>query len=129
KIAFPFFVGTILYKLIEYSGRYFLNYYFTAKEVGVYTFFSGVANILFVFVQTLVIIELYPKLLESKNHGYHQFSTILKVFNGQIRRFTLIGLLLSIIMIFPLLMFLEKKILSDNLISYFILLMSTFVFC
>src|SRR5690606_11367338 len=27
------------------------------------------------------------------------------------------------------LMFLEKKILSDNLISYFILLMSTFVFC
>ena len=129
KIAFPFFVGTILYKVIEFSGRYFLEYYFSTKEVGIFTFFSSIANILFVFVQTIVIIEQYPRLIESKNSENGKFIIMLKLFKKQTLQFTTIGLVLSILFIYPLLMYLDKTILFDNILSYIILLFSTMLYC
>lgn len=129
KIAFPFFIGTVLYKLIEFSGRYFLNYYWSSAEVGVFTFFSSVASILFVFVQTLVIIVIYPELLESKNKGYSHFLVKFKYFKNQILRFTILGTVLSLLFIYPLLLFLDNTLFFENLLSYIILLISSFIFC
>lgn len=129
KIAFPFFIGTVLYKLIEFSGRYFLKYYFSTQEVGVFTFYSSVSNILFVFVQTVVIIELFPILLESRNMGNANFALTLREFSKQTKKFTVIGFLLSITLIYPLLLYLDKTVLTSQIISYFILLISTTLFC
>jgi O-antigen/teichoic acid export membrane protein len=129
KIAFPFFVGTVLYKIIEFSGRYFLNFYYSEEEVGVYTFFSGIANILFVFVQTIVIIELFPKLIKAKEINSHKFFTTLKAFKKQITRYSILGLILSILFIYPLLWFLDKTVLFESVLSYLILLVSTLLFC
>lgn len=129
KIAFPFFIGTILYKFIEFSGRYFLDFYYTKEEVGVYTFLTSIANILFVFVQTIVIIELYPKLLESKKFGYNEFLKLLLIFRKQIIKYSITGFLLSVIFIYPLLWFLDKTILFNSVFSYIILLFSTLCFC
>ena len=64
-ISIPFLIGTIFYKLVEFSGRYFLKF----------------------------------------------------------------GLLLSIIGIYPLLVFLDKFELFENIASYGLLLVSTFFFC
>tara|TARA_R110000868_G_scaffold150063_3_gene372969 strand:+ start:29884 stop:31113 length:1230 start_codon:yes stop_codon:yes gene_type:complete len=127
-VAIPFFIGTILYKLIEFSGRYFLNYYHSSKEVGVFTFFSSIANILFVFVQTIVIIELFPSLLESKSKSYEKFSEKLKIFEKQIFIYSIIGTVLSLLGIYPLLHFLDKTVLFDSIFSYIILLLSSAFF-
>ena len=54
--SIPFFVGTLFFKILEYSGRYFLTYYFDNEKVGVFSFFSNISNILFVVVQTVVFI-------------------------------------------------------------------------
>tara|TARA_R110000764_G_scaffold236142_1_gene331072 strand:+ start:6645 stop:7865 length:1221 start_codon:yes stop_codon:yes gene_type:complete len=129
RIAFPFFIGTVLYKLIEFSGRYFLNYYWTSVEVGIFTFFSSVASILFVFVQTIVIIVIYPELLESKNKGHDSFLKKFKYFKNQILTFTTLGTVLSLIFIYPLLLFLDNSLFFENLLSYIILLISSFIFC
>ncbi len=129
KIAFPFFLGTIFYKFIEFSGRYFLDFYYTKEEVGVYSFFTSIANILFVFVQTIVIIELYPKLLESKKFGSSEFSKLLNIFSKQIIQYSIAGFTLSIIFIYPLLWFLDKTILFSSIFSYILLLFSTLCFC
>tara|TARA_R110002051_G_scaffold315015_1_gene392866 strand:+ start:1498 stop:2727 length:1230 start_codon:yes stop_codon:yes gene_type:complete len=127
-IAIPFFIGTILYKLIEFSGRYFLNFYHSSIEVGVFTFFSSIANILFVFVQTIVIIELYPSLLESRRKSFENFSEKLKIFQKQIIIFSFIGIILSLLGIYPLLLFLDKIVLFDSIYSYAILLLANFFF-
>lgn len=129
RIAFPFFVGTVLSKLIEFSGRYFLNYYWTSVEVGIFTFFSSVASILFVFVQTIVIIVIYPELLESKNKGYDPFLKKFNYFKNQILRFTILGTVLSLLFIYPLLLFLDNALFFENMLSYLILLISSFIFC
>tara|TARA_R110002049_G_scaffold291474_3_gene475433 strand:+ start:8992 stop:10140 length:1149 start_codon:yes stop_codon:yes gene_type:complete len=127
-VAFPFFIGTILYKMMEFSGRYFLNFYFTSAEVGVYTFFSSIANVMFVFVQTIVIIELYPSLIESKNKSYAVFLNNLRTFEKQTIKFSTIGIVLSLLGIYPLLAFLNKTILFDSIFSYILLLISTAIF-
>lgn len=129
KISFPFFIGTILYKIIEFSGRYFLNFYHSDAEVGVFTFFSGIANIIYVFVQTIVIIELYPKLIMAKDVNNEEFFAILKIFKKQIIQYSILGFILSIIFIYPLLWFLDKTVLFDSLVSYIVLLVSTLLFC
>lgn len=128
-ISIPFLIGTIFYKLVEFSGRYFLKFYLSNEAVGVFTFFSSIANILFVFVQTLVIIELYPTLVESKNSGFETFEKVFKNFKNKIYKTTVLGLLLSIIGIYPLLVFLDKFELLENIASYGLLLVSTFFFC
>jgi len=128
-VALPFFMGTILYKLMEFSGRYFLNFYFSSAEVGVFTFFSSIANVMFVFVQTVVIIELYPSLIESKNKSYTHFLAKLKTFKNQTILYSTVGITLSLIGIYPLLLFLDKTILFDSIVSYILLLVSTTFFC
>ena len=129
KVSLPFFIGTILYKIIEFSGRYFLSFYHSETEVGVYTFFTSISNILFVFVQTIVIIELYPKLIKAKNIGQEEFFLTLKTFKKQIIQYSIIGIVLSIICIYPLLWFLDKTALFESVSSYLLLLVSTLFFC
>ena len=129
KVSLPFFIGTILYKIIEFSGRYFLSFYHSETEVGVYTFFTSISNILFVFVQTIVIIELYPKLIKAKNSGQEEFFLTLKIFKKQILQYSVIGIILSIICIYPLLWFLDKMALFESVSSYLFLLVSTLFFC
>ncbi|CAN0527055.1 unnamed protein product, partial [Ectocarpus sp. 12 AP-2014] len=128
-ISIPFLIGTIFYKVVEFSGRYFLKFYFSNEAVGVFTFFSSIANILFVFVQTLVIIELYPVLVESKKSGFENFKKVFINFKKKVYKTTLIGLLFSIIGIYPLLVFLDKLELFENIASFGFLLASTFFFC
>lgn len=129
KIAFPFFIGAVLYKLIEFSARYFLEYYFSTKEVGIFTFFSGIGNILFIFVQTIVFIELGPRLIEIKNESHDKFLKLLREFKKQTIQYSIAGIVLSSIFIYPLLVFLDKAIFFENILSYFIILASTMFYC
>ncbi len=129
KIALPFIIGAILYKLIEFSARYFLGYYFSTKEVGIFTFFSGIGNILFIFVQTIVIIELSPRLIEIKHESHDKFLALLQEFKKQTIQYTVAGVVLSSIFIYPLLVYLDKIVFFENILSYFIILASTMFYC
>jgi O-antigen/teichoic acid export membrane protein len=128
KISVPFFIATVCYKFVQFSGRYFLNFYYSDSEVGVYTFFSSIANILFTFIQTVVIIEWFPKLLKAKNNGEEEFLLMLNNFKSRIINFSILGFILSLIGIYPLLLILEKEILFDNIESYIILLISIILY-
>src|SRR5690606_26806744 len=63
KIASPFLLATVFFKIIEYSGRFFLDFYWSKEEVGIFTFYSGISNAVFVFVQSTVIIVMSPYLI------------------------------------------------------------------
>lgn len=65
KYAFIFFVGTIAYKIVEFSDRYFIDYYLNKESVGVYSLYSQFGNVLNVIIFTVVISIGYPKLLKA----------------------------------------------------------------
>ena len=63
KVVGIYFLITILYKLLEYSGRYILNIYFDPKVLGVYSIFYQISNLMTLFIDSTIIAFLYPKLL------------------------------------------------------------------
>ena len=129
KVATPFFIATIFYKIIEFSGRYFVDFYWTKEEVGVFTFFAGISNALFILVQSTVIIVMSPYLIENANKGLKEFKEIFKDYKKQILYVTAIGFLLAIICIYPLLLYLGNDLLSQNLLVFFVLLLAVSFFC
>lgn len=129
KVATPFFIATIFYKIIEFSGRYFIDFYWTKEDVGIFTFFSGIANTMFVFVQSTVIIVMSPYLIEGSNKGFKEFSKVFKNYKNQILYTTGIGFLLASVFIYPLLMYLNNDLLTQNIVVFFLLLLAVTFFC
>ncbi len=129
RTSAPFFLATIFYKVIEFSGRYFLDFFWTKSEVGVFTFFSSVSNALFVLVHSTVIIVMSPYLLEAANLGKDDFRIVFAKFRKQLLASTAVGLVLAILFIYPLLGFMDSEPLSENLLAYFLLLLAVTFFC
>ena len=65
KYAFIFFIGTIAYKIVEFSDRYFIDYYLDKESVGVYSLYSQFGSVLNTIIFTIVILIGYPKLLKA----------------------------------------------------------------
>ena len=65
KISKYFFVTTIIYKLIEFGGRYILDFYHNKSDLGIFSFFSTISNIMNVLIYTLVIMYHYPNLVSE----------------------------------------------------------------
>ena len=129
KVAAPFFLATVFYKIIEFSGRFFLDYYWTKEDVGIFTFFSGISNAMFVFVQSTVIIVLSPYLIESANKGFKEFRKVFNNYRQQILLTTSIGFSLAALAIYPLLLFVDNELLLNNVLIFFVLLLAVAFFC
>ncbi|MFX0556026.1 oligosaccharide flippase family protein [Maribacter sp. CXY002] len=129
KMSLPFLIATIFYKIIEFSGRYFLDFYWTKEEVGIFTFYSGISNAMFVFVQSMVIVVMSPYLIESSNIGKEEFFKVFKKYKKQIITTTIIGFLLACICIYPLLFIIGNELLLKNIDVFLLLLLAVVFFC
>lgn len=65
KFALIFFIGTVAYKIVEFSDRYFIDYYLNKESVGVYSLYAQFGNVLNTIIFTIVISIGYPKLLKA----------------------------------------------------------------
>jgi len=72
KYAFIFFIGTIAYKVVEFSDRYFIDYYLDKESVGVYSLYSQFGSVLNTIIFTIVISIGYPKLLKAIYEDNHK---------------------------------------------------------
>ncbi|MGB6151704.1 MAG: oligosaccharide flippase family protein [Pricia sp.] len=129
RVAAPFLVATLFYKVIEFSGRYFLDFYSTKEEVGIFTFFSGISNAMFVLVQSTVIIVMSPYLIESVSEGLKAFQKVYKDYQKQVLYTTGAGTILASICIHPLLYYLDNDLLNHNVAIFYLLLMAVMLFC
>ena len=128
-VSLPFFIGTIFYKIMEFSGRYFLDYYWSKKEVGIFTFFSSLSNTIFVFVQATVIMVYSPYLIEHAQRNSKDFKRYFSKFKKKIILNTGLGSLMGIAFIYPLLFYLDNQTLTSNILVFFVLVFATVSFC
>ncbi|TFH00432.1 MAG: hypothetical protein E4H13_07510 [Calditrichales bacterium] len=129
KISIPFFISTIAYKIIEFSNRYFIDYFNSKTEVGIFTFYFGIANLINIVVFTGVIMVLYPTMYEIylKNE--------IENFRKKVKQFTLLvigssllmGLLL--VLIIPLLLALigKESMYISHLDTYYLLILANVI--
>lgn len=103
RVSLIFFIGTVGYKIIEFADRYFIDYYHTKEDVGIYTFYANMCNIVETFVHTAVIIIFSPRLIETFHKSNYDYRKTLAQFAKQVVLATLlIGVALSLLII-PLL--------------------------
>lgn len=128
KISIPFFIGTLAYKVIEFSDRYMIDYFMTISDVGVYTFFSGIANILNVFVFTTVIMVYYPTLVQQyQNKKYQLFKKSIKIFSFKIFTYSIAISIVIMILVWPLFDFIDKPNFNNNIEVLLFLLIANII--
>lgn len=127
KVSLLFFIGTVGYKIIEFADRYFIDFYHTKEEVGVYTFYANMCNIVETFVHTAVIIIFSPRLIETFHKSNYDYRKTLAQFAKQVVIYTvLIGVALAILII-PLLKSLENDEYIRDYNAFVVLVLSKMV--
>lgn len=126
-ISFSFFMGTLSYKIVEFSNRYVIDFFMTKSDVGVFTFYANIANALQTLVYTLVIMMYYPKLLAlyEKNDEL-ALAKIVRNFNKEVIFYSLLCSVAIIVMAYPLFKYLGKDVFWDNISILWLLLAATF---
>ncbi len=115
KVSCWFFFGTMSYKIIEFSNRYIIDLYYSKTEVGIYSFFHQVTSLISVVVFTLVIMINYPKLLIAYDQSNESsFKTIKSNMFWQILRWSTITGAVILLMLLPLISFLDKAGYEEN---------------
>ena len=128
KASIPFFIGTLAYKVIEFSDRYMIDYYMTKADVGIYTFFSGIANTINIVVFTLVIMIYYPLLVEQyQNKNMDMFKKTLKVFSIKTITFSIFSALGILLLIGFVLDFMGKVEFQNNIEVLWILIIANII--
>jgi O-antigen/teichoic acid export membrane protein len=129
KISMIFFASTIIFKIIEFSSRYFLDFYTTKENVGIFTFFSSISNLVYVTIHTVSIIVIYPKLISANK--LNDEVAFKKLSNKLLREILILSSILCILLYFVtpfLLELIGKRELIDNISVLSILLIGTFFF-
>ncbi|MDO5978845.1 lipopolysaccharide biosynthesis protein [Flavivirga spongiicola] len=124
KISFLFLISSLCTQTILLSGRFFLDYFDGKAIVGVYTFFSQFINVIEVIVYNLVVMMIFPHMLETAYKDKIKFTEYVVAFKKKtiiILVFCTIGLGFGM----PYLVeFMDKPLADNNLISFYILLLA-----
>lgn len=127
NVSLLFFIGTVGYKIIEFADRYFIDFYHTKEEVGVYTFYANMCNIIETFVHTAVIIIFSPRLIETFHKSNYDYRKTLAQFAKQVVIYTIfIGVALALLIV-PLLRSLSNDEYIKDYNAFLVLVLSKMV--
>ncbi|HET8858752.1 lipopolysaccharide biosynthesis protein [Marivirga sp.] len=129
KISIIFFASTLIFKVIEFSSRYFLDFYTTKENVGIFTFFSSLSNLVFVTIHTVTIIVIYPKLIRANK--LNEEANFKKLSEKLLREILFLSTVLCVLLYFfsPFLLeLIGKQELLNNINVLNVLLIGTFFF-
>jgi len=117
----PYFLAIIAYKVIEFSDRYFLDYFYDKATVGVYTFFGNMSVLVSTVVVTTTVSLLYPGLLESMSASKkHLFPEEFRRFKKQLTVWTL-ATALAVLASVPVILYILGK--SEHLQAWTVLVL------
>lgn len=124
KVSLWFFAATVAYKIIEYSNRYIIDFYHGKEEVGYYTFFNQIASLINIVVFTLIIMQLYPELVMLAKKDKKAFQIKYQNFYRNIFTWSIISSAAASLLIYPILIYLDKQVYFDNIAVFWWLILS-----
>ena len=96
RIALPLLIGTLALRSLYLVDRYSLSFFSDYSTVGIYSFYSSFANALLAFVDAVVIMQIYPKIVSAVKQNNLQDLSFYK------RKFVKSVSLLSLFLVFAL---------------------------
>ncbi|TNJ47049.1 oligosaccharide flippase family protein [Tamlana fucoidanivorans] len=106
KVSFVFFIATFFLKLIEYSNRFIVNYYLGEELTGIFTFFSSIAILITLYINTIVISFELPELIKSVNKPI--INDLFFKFKKSLRLQIIVSVVIILAIIKPILMWQNK---------------------
>lgn len=106
KVCYVFFIATFFLKMIEYSNRFIVNHYLGEELTGVFTFFSSIAILITLYINTIVISFELPNLIKSSNKS--TASKLFLKFKKSLRLQIIVSVIIILIIIKPVLMWQDK---------------------
>ena len=128
KIATPFFIATLSYKIIQFADRYMVEFYLGTKQTGVYYFFSNISMLIETFVQTTVVMIYSPQLIASLKKDKPFQINIFKTFSKEIVIYSVLAVVSVCAIIYPLLYIVEKTELFLSISVFFVMVTTRFIF-
>ena len=128
KIALPFFIATLSYKIIQFADRYMVEFYLGSKQTGIYYFFSNISMLIETFVQTTVVMIYSPKLIASLKKDKPVQIGVFKTFSKEIIIYSVIAVVCVCAIIYPLLSIVEKTELFLSISVFFVMVTTRFIF-
>lgn len=129
RIAVPLLIGTLALRSIYLVDRYSISYFGNLSLVGIYSFYSSFAGALLAFVDAVVVMQIYPKIVSSvKNKDFEAFSFYKKKFTRSVSFLSLTLIIVLPAGVYFLLLWMQK----DEYIEYMpllaILLLSSIIY-
>ncbi len=128
KIALPFFIATLSYKIIQFADRYMVEFYLGTKQTGIYYFFSNISMLIETFVQTTVVMVYSPKLIASLKKDKPFQIDIFNTFSKEIIIYSVLAVVSVCAIIYPLLHVVEKTELFLSISVFFVMVTTRFIF-
>ncbi|CAM1360256.1 lipopolysaccharide biosynthesis protein [Tenacibaculum xiamenense] len=119
KISMIFFIGTIFLKLIEYANRFIVDYFLDREMAGVYSFYSSIAVVITLYINTVVISFELPSIIKSK--GTSKECLVFNKFKNSLLLQTIIISILAVLITFPLLSWQNKPLFKEYLPMLYLL--------
>ncbi len=125
KISRPFLISAFCALGLLYLERFFINYYCGLAAVGIYTFYSGLSITIHTLVNTGVSkMRLAPLVNAWKTNDSYQFYTESMYLLKYTVFFVLFFALISVLLIHPLIIILNKNLYLVHIKIFYILLLS-----
>lgn len=129
KVSGLYFISTLSLIGIERINRYLLKYWGGLRDVGIFTFYSQFSSVINVFVFSLIIMFIFPKMVDAHHKDDRKsFESLRKEMQ---KKTTIISLTLAVLLmflIFPILSFVGKEDYYLDIPAFFILLLANVIF-
>jgi len=129
-VALPFLVISVSQLTMDFSDRYLIDYFLGKSEVGVYSFYYGIANVPTTLITSVLVAQYYPRII-----NIYKFKTpvadrkrIIRQFLLQCLGFAFIINVVILLCIPFLLDFIGKQELMDHMDLFYLMLLQVIVF-
>jgi O-antigen/teichoic acid export membrane protein len=125
SVSLLFFLSALGYKVIEFTDRYFIEFQLGTSKLGIYVFYSQIANLMNTVINVTVILMLYPRLIENYVKG--DIGAFLLIKKKMYQRVAIIAICLSVLAILfirIILIFIGKESFHEEISVFYILLLA-----
>jgi len=125
KVSAFYFLSTVALKVIEFANRYIIEYWCDLKSLGVFTFYSQIANMINVIIFTLFLMVIYPKLIIAVNEKNDaEFMRLKNFITKKVLVYSLALGLVMCVLIHPILAFINKPEYQSQILTFYVLVIA-----
>ena len=129
KIAIPLLLSTLTIRAIFTIDRYWIDFLLGPELLGVYVLFIGFVSSINTFMEAGVFSFSYPVLVKSYNRNEKKiYNNEFKILKKNTIILGVVSVLIALIVIKPILNFIDKPIYFENIFLFYWLLIAIFIY-